>query len=77
MEISDKELNRIEKMLNTTISNLLFGPSCDPDWDHCAGAAVSFKILKMLNLKVKAEDEVKKILETDNVWNENFLKQWK
>jgi len=73
VEIDVKDLKKIEKMLNTTISNLLFGGTSDPGWGQCAGAAVCFETLKILKLDIEAEDEVRQVLETDNICNENFL----
>src|SRR5574338_1388729 len=74
MNLTDDELKEIEETLNTTISNLLYGPTGDPDWNHCAGAAASYKVLKMMGLKVKDEYEVREILAAGNICEENFLK---
>lgn len=73
-ELSESELEEIKKTLNTTISNLLFGPTGDPDWNHCAGAAASYKILKMLGLEVNNEYDIREILSSGNISEENFLK---
>ena len=73
-EVTDKDLNKIEKMLNTTISNLLYGGSGDPSWGECAGAAACFKVLKILNLKIKNEESVQQELKANSLHNEDFLK---
>lgn len=73
-EISEKELEEIEDLLNHAIGNLLFEPSGDPGWHNCAGAARCFEVLKILKLDIGAEDEVRKLLETDNICEQNFLK---
>lgn len=75
-EVADKDLKSIEKILNTTISNLLYGGSSDPGWSECAGAAACFKTLQLLGLKIKNEEEVREELSNpeNNVSEENFLK---
>jgi hypothetical protein len=74
--VDDKNLKKIETMLNTTISNLLYGGSSDPGWTECEAAAVCFKTLKLLGLSIKDEKELQEILSdpTQNVSEKNFLK---
>lgn len=76
VEIDDKDLKKIEKMLNSTISDLLYGGSSDPGWSECQGAAACFKTLKLLGLKVKDEEDITKQLSDpdNNVSEHNFLK---
>jgi hypothetical protein len=73
-EIDDKVLKKIEKNLNTTISNLLYGGGGDPGWSELAGAAASFEVLKLLGLKVKSEKDIRQTLEGENVYDDNFIK---
>jgi hypothetical protein len=76
VEISEEDLKKIEKMLNSTISNLMYGGSGDPGWNECSGAAVCFKILKILRLQVKNEEEISEQLSVpeNNISGRNFLK---
>jgi hypothetical protein len=74
LEINNKDLKKIEKMLNTTITNILFGGSSDPGWKECAWAAACFRTLQILKLGIEDEDDIRQLLETDNVSEENFLK---
>jgi len=74
VEIDIKDLKKIEKMLNTTIRNLLYGGTTEAGWGACAGSAVCFKTLKILKLGIEDEDDIRQLLETDNVSEENFLK---
>lgn len=75
-EISDENLKKIEKMLNSTISNLLHGGSSDPNWNECSGAAACFKTLKILGLQIKNEEEIGEQLSLpqNNISGRNFLK---
>ena len=41
-EIDDKNLKKISKLLNQTISNLLYGGSGDPGWGELSGASSCF-----------------------------------
>lgn len=76
MELSNKQLKEMEKILNRIISNLLWGPCGDPAWENCRGAADAFILLKKLELKISAENEVRSFLEKDNICGENFLKKY-
>lgn len=73
-EIDDKKLIGLEKLLNTTISNLLYGGGGDPGWSELAGAAACFKTLQVLGLSIKNESSIREELGGENVHNENFLK---
>ena len=72
-EVNDKDLKKIQKMMNDTISNLLYGGSSDPGWGELAGAAVCFQTLKILGLKIKGEKDIRRELEGENIYDENFL----
>jgi hypothetical protein len=74
-EIADKDLRKIQKMLNKTISSLLYGGSSDPGFAECEGAAACFKTLKLLGLKVTDEKDITEQLSdpTQNVSEHNFL----
>jgi hypothetical protein len=72
-EVSDKDLKKIQKMMNDTISDLLYGGSSDAGWAELAGSATCFKILQILGLKIKDEKEVRTELEGENIYDENFL----
>ena len=74
MEVSHKILMKIQKILNDTIENLLYGGCSDPGTSELEGAACCFKTLKLLGLKVKDEANRRMELEGDNLYNENFLK---
>lgn len=72
-EIDDKNLKKISKLLNQTISNLLYGGSGDPGWGELSGASSCFKVLELLSLKIKNEKDVRQSLESENVHDFNFL----
>jgi hypothetical protein len=74
VKINDESLRKIEKMLNNTISSLLYGGSSDPSWSELEGAASCFKTLQLLELKVEKEKGTRETLEKDNVHYYNFLK---
>ncbi len=76
--IERKSLKKIEKMLNSTITNLLYGGCADPGWSECEGAAACFKTLKLLGLKVKNEQSIREELSDPqrNVSETNFLKKF-
>lgn len=75
-EIANENLRTIEMLLNTTISNLLYGGSTDAGWSECAAAAACFRTLKLLSLPIKDEENVMKQLTnpTENISEYNFLK---
>jgi hypothetical protein len=72
--IDDKELKKLEKLLNSTVSNLLYGGCADPGWSELAGAAACVKTLQVLGLKIKGEKDVRRELGGENIHDENFLK---
>jgi len=74
--ITKQTLMSVEKILNSTIVNCLYGPTGDPNWGECRAAANCFEILKLLDLKIDNENEVKEELSNPNknISNENFLK---
>jgi hypothetical protein len=73
-EVDDKTLKKIEKLLNDNVSELLWGGGGDPGWGELNGATICLKVLKLLNLKIKNEKDVRFTLEGENVYNDNFLK---
>lgn len=76
-EIDDKVLKEIAKLLNNTISNSLYGGGGDPGWGELASAATSVKILQLLDLEVKDQEDVFRELKEENICDENFLKTFK
>lgn len=74
MNIDDKVLKKVEKLLNETISELLYGPAGDPGYSELFGAATCFEVLKLLDLKVKGEEDIRRELEGENVYTDNFIK---
>lgn len=76
-QIEDDKLQELEKLLNTTISNLVYGPSGDPGWHELAGASAAFKTLQILGLKIEGEEDVRAVLGGENICDENFLKTFR
>jgi hypothetical protein len=56
--LDDKTLDYLEKTLNRTIKNLMYGGTTEPKWGECAGASACFQILKVLGLKLEDGDEI-------------------
>jgi hypothetical protein len=75
VDIAQKKLDDLTKMLNDSISNLLYGGSADPGWSECQGAATCYRILKTLGLEINNEEEVKDQLSNPemNISEHNFL----
>lgn len=67
---------RNEESLNNTINYNLFGEPSDIIEENLESAAIAFKELKDKNLNIINEDLVRSILESDNPYNENFLKPY-
>lgn len=65
-----------ERLLNSTIQNLLYGGSTDPGYSELEAVAVLYVLLKHLQLKIKDEDEVLRQLRTENVCDHDFLKMY-
>ncbi len=76
MEISDKSLKEIEELLNDTISSLLYGGGGDPIWQELNGAASCYKVLRLCGLKVNSEEEIRATLESENIFERNFLEPY-
>jgi hypothetical protein len=74
VDISEEGLASVESMLNSTISNLLWGGSSDPGWGQLSGAAACFKTLKILGLNIEKEEDRREVLSGGNIHGEDFLK---
>jgi hypothetical protein len=72
-EILDKDLNKIENILNESMNDLLYGGNGDPGDVELAAAAACFKCLKILNLKIKDEKNIRATLEGENVHSYNYM----
>ncbi len=73
-EINDDVLKKIEELLNETMCELVYGPGGDPNWHELQGSATCFRILKLLNLPLKDEEDIRWHLESNNICDHNFLK---
>lgn len=73
INIGDEELERLRKLLNNTISELLYGGNGDACWDGLQGAAICFKMLKIFNLEIKNEKNIVSILEGNNIFGKSFF----
>lgn len=72
-EVDIKVLKKIKKLLNGTISSLLYGGSSDPGYAELEGAAACFKTLTLLGLKVSNSKLVEEELRGENVFDTDFL----
>lgn len=72
MEIDDKVLKKIQNTLNDTMSNLIYGGG-DPGGSELLSAANIYKVMKLLNFRVKNENDIFKTLSGENVHNFNYL----
>lgn len=66
-------LVNIESMLNSTISELLFGGSTDPGASELESAANIYKTLILMELEIKYEEDVRRLLEKENIYNHNYI----
>jgi hypothetical protein len=73
-EIEDKKLRKIEKRLNSAMREFLYGGGGDAGWSELSGAATCFETLKLLGLKVRGEKDIRRELEGENVYSDNFIK---
>lgn len=73
MKVDDKVLKNIQKILNDTISNLLYGGGGEAGNSELLSAANAYKVLKLLNLRVKNENDIFKELSGENVHNYNYI----
>ena len=67
------ELIKIESMLNLTINELLFGGSTDPGASELEAAANIYKTLKLMELEIKYEEDIRRTLEKGNIYNKNWI----
>lgn len=74
VEVSKKKLKKLETELNNAIRSLLWGGTVEAGWGECQGAATCFKLLKLFDLKIKAEAEVRVELGGGNIHDFNFIK---
>jgi hypothetical protein len=72
-EIPDKDLSKVGKLLNESISDLLGGGVGDPGGMELTAAAACFRCLKLLNLKIKNEKDIRVALEGENVHDFNYI----
>ena len=77
MEIDDKTLREVQKLLNDCLSNLIYGSRSDPGSHELVNAANIYNVLKALNLRVKNENNVHKILCGNNINEYNYLENRK
>jgi hypothetical protein len=68
----DPVISEVERNLNLIISESLGSPSGDPEWFNMHCAALAYKSLKSMNLKIDNEDNIASVL-TNNEY-QNFLK---
>lgn len=73
MEIDAKNLKQIQKKMNDTISDLLYGGSSDPGYSELSGAAACYFVLQTLGLKVKNTKDVKTELSGENIHDFDFI----
>lgn len=73
IDISKENLDYIESILNSTISNLLNGGTSDPGWGQLNGAAACFQTLEILGLKIRNKEDVRITLIGENILGEDFL----
>jgi hypothetical protein len=72
-EVKDKDLKKIQKMMNDIISDMLYGGAGDPGISELTAATVCVQTLLLLGLKIKNEKDVRRELEGENVYDRNFL----
>jgi len=75
MDIKIKKLS-IQRLLNKTISEVLYGGSTDPGYAELEAASAMYVTLKTLNLKVTDEKGLLITLRGQNVYDEDFLKEF-
>jgi hypothetical protein len=63
-----------ERLLNTTIRELLYGGATDPGWVELETVAALYVLMKHLQLTVKGEEDVLRQLQGENVHERDFLK---
>jgi len=73
MTIDEKSLRDVQNKLNSTIHNLIYGGCGDPGAGELLNAANVYNVMKLLNLRVKGEDAVFKVLSGDNINEYNYL----
>jgi hypothetical protein len=66
---------KLQGLLNRIIDTSLYGPGGDPDEHNLRAAACAFLVLKELNLKIRSETEVEKTLRSDNIYEDDALKE--
>jgi len=72
-EISKETFNQIECLLNSTLVQLLYGGSTDAGSSELESVSCIFKTLKLLNLKVKYEEDTRELLEKGNIYKKNWI----
>jgi len=72
-EMSQEVLDQIEFLLNSSLVELLYGGSTDAGSSELESASCIFKTLKLLNLKVKYEEDTRELLEKGNIYNKNWI----
>ena len=77
MSIDDKTLREAAALLNSCISNLVYGGASDPGSGELLNAANIYNVLKLLNLRVKNENDIHKILSGKNINKYNYLENRK
>jgi hypothetical protein len=77
-EIPNKDLLKVGKLLNESMNDLLYGGGGGgggggPGGMALTAAASCFQCLKLLNLKIKYEKDIRLTLEGENVHSYNYI----
>lgn len=72
-QMDQQTIELLENNLNQIITECLYSPKGDPIGHELRAAALAYKALKILNLKVEDEEGISDELTKDNIYEENFL----